>query len=144
MEAGETRMPSTAPRDPHVRARRRGLLVTAVLVVAAGLVTHFVGSGPVADLAGDALYAVMVYLVIAIAFPRAAVWIVGAIALVLCMLIECFQLTGLPELWAEGFWPVRLVLGLGFDVRDLAAYAVGAGAAALVDVALTRRRRARV
>ncbi|WP_311259672.1 DUF2809 domain-containing protein [Microbacterium sp. WCS2018Hpa-9] len=133
-------MPSTPPRDPLVGARRRRLLVSAVLVVAAGLVTHIAGSGPVADLAGDALYAVMIYLVIAVAAPRTAFWIVGVTALALCTLIECFQLTGLPGLWAESFWPVRLVLGVGFDVRDLAAYAVGAGAATLVDAALSRRR----
>ena len=133
-------MASSSPRDPSVRARRRGLLVSSVLVIAAGLVTHFVGSGPTADFAGDALYAVMIYLVIAIAFPRAAFWIVGATALALCTLIECFQLTGLPALWAQSFWPVRLVLGVGFDVRDLVAYAVGAGAAPLVDLALSRRR----
>lgn len=137
-------MPSTSPRDRPVGARRRRLLVSAVLVVAAGLVTHLAGSGPIADIAGDALYAVLIYLVIAIVFPRAAFWVVGVTALALCMLIECFQLTGLPGLWAESFWPVRLVLGVGFDVRDLAAYAVGACAAALVDSALSRRRRAPV
>lgn len=140
----ETQMPSISPRDPSVRARRRRLLVSAVLVVGVGLVTHIAGTGPIADFAGDALYAVMIYLVIAIAVPRAAFWLVGATALVLCTLIECFQLTGLPALWAQTFWPVRLVLGVGFDARDLVAYAVGAGAAALVDVALSRRRRARV
>ena len=143
MEADETRMPPPAGRDSPVRARRRGLLVGAALVVAAGLVTHFVGSGPIADLVGDALYAVMIYLFIAIAFPRAAFWVVGVTALTLCTLVECFQLTGLPGLWAESFWPVRLVLGIGFDARDLAAYAVGAGVATLVDVAVSRRRRAR-
>lgn len=92
-------------------------------MVAAGLITHFVGSGPIADLAGDTLYAVMIYLFIGIAFPRAAFWVVGVTALTLCTLIECLQLTGLPGLWAESFWPVRLVLGIGFDARDLAAYA---------------------
>lgn len=137
-------MPSISPRDPSVRARRRRLLVSAVLVVGAGLVTHISGTGPIADFAGDALYAVMIYLVIAIAFPRAAFWLVVATALALCTLIECFQLTGLPGLWAESFWPVRLVLGVGFDARDLVAYAGGAGAATLVDVMVSRNRRAHV
>ena len=140
----ETQMPSISPRDPSVRARRRRLLVSAVLVVGAGLVTHIAGTGPIADFAGDALYAVMIYLVIAIAVPRAAFWLVGATVLVLCTLIECFQLTGLPALWAQTFWPVRLVLGVGFDARDLVAYAVGAAAATFVDVALSHRRRARI
>jgi hypothetical protein len=137
-------MPLTVPRDRPVGARRRRLLVAGALVIAAGLVTHIVGNGPIAGLAGDALYAAMIYLLIAVAFPRAAFWVVGATALVLCTLIECFQLTGLPGLWAQSFWPVRLVLGVGFDVRDLAAYAVGACAATVCDMALGGRRRARV
>ena len=136
-------MSTTGQRDSTPRARRRGLLIVAVLVVAAGLVTHVAGSGATADFAGDALYAVMIYLVVAIAFPRAALWIAGLSALAFCTLIECFQLTGFPGLWAQSFWPARLVLGVGFDVRDLAAYAVGVGAAILCDVAISRRRRAR-
>lgn len=136
-------MQSVTRGDAHVSARRRALLVIAVLVVAAGLVTHVVGRGPIADALGDALYAVMIYVVIAIVLPRAPVWIVGASAAALCMLIECFQLTGLPAIWSEAFWPVRLVLGVGFGARDLVAYAVGAGAAALCDHAIGRRLRAR-
>ena len=136
-------MASTSPGDPHIRARRRVLLIVAGLVIAAGLVTHLAGRGPIADATGDALYAVMIYLVVAIMFPRAAFWITGATALALCTLIECFQLTGLPGLWAQNFWPVRLILGVGFDVRDLAAYAVGACAATLCDIVVERRRRAR-
>lgn len=135
-------MQSASPGDAHVRARRWALIVVAGLVIAAGLVTHVAGSGPIADAAGDALYAVMIYLVIAIAFPRAAFWIVGASALAVCTLIECFQLTGLPAIWSEAFWPVRLVLGVGFDVRDLVVYAVGACATALCDVVISRRLRA--
>lgn len=120
--------------------RRRRLLVAAASVIAAGLLTHVLGSGPLADAAGDALYAVMIYLAIAVALPRASVIAVGAGALVLCTLIEVFQLTGLPALWAQGFWPVRLVLGVGFDATDLVAYAAGACAAALVDAAVSRSR----
>lgn len=117
-----------------MRRRRRRLLVAAALVIVVGLLTHILGSGPIAGLAGDALYAVMVYLVIAVAFPRAHSVAVGAGTLAICMLIELFQLTGLPALWAQEFWPVRLVLGVGFDGADLVAYAVGACAAALVDI----------
>lgn len=119
-----------------MRRRRRRLLVAAALVILAGLLTRILCSGPIAGLAGDALYAVMVYLVIAVAFPRARSVAVGAGALAICTLIELFQLTGLPALWAQEFWPVRLVLGIGFDGTDLVAYAVGACATALVDIAI--------
>jgi hypothetical protein len=120
--------------------RRGRLLSIAVLVVGVGLATHFAGTGPVADGAGDALYAVLIYLLIAAVFPRAGSWVVGATALATCTLIELFQLTGLPAAWGEAFWPARLVLGVGFDVRDLIAYGVGACAATLIDSALNHRR----
>lgn len=124
------------------RGRRSWLLILAAATIAVGLTTHFLGSGPFADLAGDALYAVMVYLVIAFVFPRTSVLVVGLSALGICVLIELFQLTGLPAVWAESFWPIRLVLGAGFDAVDLIAYAAGAGFAAACDLALTRRARA--
>jgi hypothetical protein len=124
------------------RRRRSRLLVAVALTVTVGLTTHFLGSGPVADLAGDALYAVLVYLVIAFVFPRASLLLVGLSALGICALIELFQLTGLPAVWAEGFWPIRLVLGAGFDARDLIAYAVGTGLATVSDLALTHHARA--
>ncbi len=111
-------------------------MVAAALVVAVGLAVHLAGSGPLADAAGDALYAVMIYLVIAILLPRASVWVVGASAVVVCTAIEVFQLTGLPGAWAETFWPIRLVLGVGFDARDLVAYGAGAAAAVGCDLAL--------
>ena len=112
-------------------------------MIVVGLALHLIGSGSVADFAGDALYSVMMYLVIAAVFARAAPWVVGAAAAVVCTLIELFQLTGLPGVWAEGFWPVRLVLGAGFDARDLIAYAVGAIAATTCDLILRRRSPAR-
>jgi len=125
-----------------LRTRRSWLLVTVALTITAGLTTHFLGSGPLADLAGDALYAVLVYLVIAFVFPRASMLRVGLSALSICALIELFQLTGLPAVWAEGFWPIRLVLGAGFDALDLVAYAVGVVLATACDLALMRRARA--
>lgn len=127
-------------RDSGAAARRRHLIVAAALVIAAGLATHLLGSGPFADRAGDALYAVMIYLVIAAVFPRASVVAVGMSAVALCALIEMSQLTGLPALWAQSFWPVRLVLGVGFDPGDLVAYAVGGATAAVADFIIGRRR----
>lgn len=138
-------MPSSPTLAAAVRARRLGCLIGAVVVVATGLTVHLVGSGPVADVVGDVLYAVLIYLVIAVAFPRARVWVVGASAAAVCAAVELFQLTGLPGQWAESFWPIRLVLGVGFDARDLVAYVAGAAAAAGGDLALhaLARRRTR-
>ena len=132
-------MQPSPDRDATVRTRRRRLLIAAALVIVIGLAVHLIGSGPVADFAGDALYAVMIYLVIATVFARARSWVVGTAAIVVCTLIEVFQLTGLPGVWAEAFWPVRLVLGAGLDARDLIAYAVGAIVATVWDPAARRR-----
>lgn len=132
-------MQSAVNQDANLHARRRRLVLAAALVIVVGLVTHFLGRGPVADAAGDALYAVMIYLVVAAAFPRARLLIVGLTAAGICIGIELFQLTGLPGEWAETFWPVRLVLGVGFDVRDLIAYVVGVCAAMLGDFAAGHR-----
>lgn len=124
------------------RRRRGWLLVAAALTVTVGLATHFLGGDPLADFAGDALYAVLVYLVLAFVFPRTSVLVVGLITLGICTLIELFQLTGLPAVWAESLWPIRLVLGAGFDPLDLVAYAVGAALATGGDLALIRRTQA--
>nr|WP_314842474.1 DUF2809 domain-containing protein [uncultured Microbacterium sp.] len=126
----------------HSPTRRRRLWLTcvAVAVIALGLTTHAVGDGPVADFTGDALYAVLVYLIVALVFPRARSAAIGLTAAALCSLIEVFQLTGLPSRWAEVFSPVRFMLGVGFDARDLLAYAVGAALATACDLAVRRRR----
>lgn len=134
-------MTSSSSRGSVDRPRRLRLSIVAVVVIAAGLLIHLRGAGALADRTGDALYAVMVYVALAIVFPRAGVVVLGAGALTVCALIEVFQLTGLPALWAQGFWPVRLVLGVGFDAGDLAAYAVGTGAAAAADLVLSKDRK---
>lgn len=135
-------MPTTESRSNSHRARRTWVAVGAVAVIAVGLATHLLGSGPAADLLGDALYATMIYLLVAFVSPRMRIPAVGTVALLICTLIEVFQLTGLPAAWAASFWPVRLVLGVGFDALDLVAYAVGAAAASAVDLAFRRRPRA--
>lgn len=135
-------MPTTESRRNSDRTRRTRVAASVVAVIAAGLATHLLGSGPAADLLGDALYAVMVYLLIAFVSPRMRIPVVGTLALLLCALIEVFQLTGLPAAWAETFWPVRLVLGSGFDALDIVAYAVGAAAASAGDLAFRRLPRA--
>ena len=50
--------------------------------------------------------------------------------------VELFQLTGLPRAWAIAFPPIALVLGTGFDVRDVVVYAGTVIVTALADVAI--------
>ena len=130
-------MNSGEARTIDTRSRRLRLLVDVLLVVVAGLVVFTQAGGTWwGGLAGDALYAALIYLIVAIAFPRTKVTAIAAVAFAICAAIELFQLTGMPTTWAETFWPIRLVLGVGFDPLDLVAYAVGAAAAAGYDTVL--------
>ncbi|MGO4691149.1 DUF2809 domain-containing protein [Glaciibacter sp. 2TAF33] len=67
--------------------------------------------GAVADFAGDALYAVVVYLLTAIVGVRVRSLVVAAISFALCAAIEVAQLTGVPASLAELFPVSRLILG---------------------------------
>ena len=126
---------------PASGRRRIAALLQAVVTVAAGLVVHLVLPGSVGtDIAGDALYAVLIYLLVVVLAPRLRPASVAVIAGTLCLALELFQLTGLPRVWAESFGPVALVFGSGFDVRDLVVYVAAVSAAALLDTALGHRR----
>jgi MFS superfamily sulfate permease-like transporter len=118
--------------------RRVTLAALAVATVGIGLLVHRSVSGRVGDVAGDALYAVLIYLLAALVAPRWPRPAVAIVAFVFCAGVELLQLTGLPHEWASVFPPIRLVLGSGFDVRDLAVYAGAAAVAAVIDVVVTR------
>lgn len=124
--------------------RRLIALLALVAVVAAGLVVHVVlPSSAATDIAGDALYTVAVYAGVVVILPRLRPLVVGLIAGAWSVAVELFQATGIPAEWAERFGPVALVLGTGFDVRDLVVYACAALAAAVADAAVGRSQRRR-
>lgn len=122
----------------RVHGRRGWIAVALVAVVVLGLTTHFVGSGPVADFAGDLLYAAMLYLLVAFFVPHLSTVVLGTVAVISCALIEVFQLTGLPALLASSFWPTGLILGTAFSPLDFVAYLAGAAGAAAADLAARR------
>ncbi|WP_157509428.1 DUF2809 domain-containing protein [Glaciibacter superstes] len=130
----------TKPGSTHGR-RRPALLVVGILTIAAGHLVHFTMTDAAGQLAADALYAVLAYLVIALAFPVLRRALVAVIAFAACALIELFQLTDVPLLLAEAFPPARLVLGTTFAPLDLVAYAVGVVAACILDGLARRTRR---
>ncbi|MDQ1122553.1 DUF2809 domain-containing protein [Microbacterium trichothecenolyticum] len=115
--------------------RRRVVALGAlVVVVAAGLVVARVLPDAVAtDVAGDALYAVALYAALVVVWPRGRCAVRAAVAATWCAGIELLQLTPLPRDLAAHVPPVALVLGSGFDVRDLVVYALAIGAAAVLD-----------
>jgi len=113
----------------------------AVAVLVAGLLVHRYGSGEIGDIAGDALYAVLVYLLFAVLLARSSRTLPAALAIIFCTAIEFLQLTDLPQTLALAFPPSALVLGSGFAQRDLLVYPASILLALLVDAALSRGAR---
>ncbi|GLJ96356.1 hypothetical protein GCM10017591_24190 [Microbacterium dextranolyticum] len=114
-------------------------------MVATGLGVHaWMPSSAASDIAGDALYAVLAYLLVVFVVPRAPSWVVAIVALTWCSAVEMLQLTDLPAQWGAAFPPARLVFGSAFDPRDLVVYAVAAPACAGIDGVVRRRGKDRV
>lgn len=104
---------------------------------------HRYGSGDSGDILGDALYATLVYLLLALLAPRSPRRFIGALALIACAVVEFLQLTGIPREVATAFPPAALVLGAGFDQRDLLVYAAAVVITMIIDVAISRAARPR-
>jgi hypothetical protein len=125
------------PGSPERPPRPRGRIAIAILaVIPMGLLTRADLPLPtlIAAYGGDTLYATLVYLLVALIWPRAAIGRVGLAALGLCAAVEISQLYHAPWLDAiRATVPGRLVLGSGFLWSDLACYAVGALLGAVLD-----------
>jgi len=89
---------------------------------------------------GDALWALMITAWIGAFLPRAT-WRSRALgALLICWTVELSQAYHAPMLDAWRSTTLgHLVLGTDFDARDLAAYAIGVAAAAVIELAARRR-----
>ena len=86
--------------------------------------------------AGDALWALMVYLALALLFPRWPPLRTGALALVACFAVEVSQLYHRP--WIDAVRATRLgglVLGHGFLWSDLPCYTAGVMVGLGLDIA---------
>ena len=140
--------PDTGEATTASRARpgvRRRVIAAALLVltIAAGLVVHAaLPDSSATDIAGDALYAVAAYLAVVLVAPRLPALAVGGIAVLWCIGVELFQLTGLPLVWGAEFVPAMLVLGTVFDVRDLVVYIATIAVATALDAVIPLRTRA--
>lgn len=128
----------TSPAAAAPSRRRIVLGALALLTAGSGLLVHATVDGPFGDAAGDALYAVLVYLLAAWLLPHSRMLRPAVVAVAICAGIELFQLTGFPRAWASVFPPSALLLGSGFDVRDIVVYTVAISAAAIIDAALAR------
>lgn len=121
------------------RRRLAGLLALVVTVVAGLLVHRVLPSATATDIAGDALYTVAVYAGLVVLFPALSPRVVAMIAGGWSVAVELFQATGIPLELARRFPPIALVLGTGFNARDLVVYVIAALAALVVDTGLSRR-----
>jgi di/tricarboxylate transporter len=133
-------------RQPALTSPRTRLTyaLAAVAAIALGLWIHRGGlplGRDARDITGDAVWAMMMVWWVSAAMPRATLVARAGVALGICFGVELSQLAHTPWLDALRATLVgRLVLGSGFDARDLLAYSLGVLAAACVD-AVTRRRR---
>ncbi len=86
------------------------------------------------DPLGDALWAAMMTWWVSALLPRSPLAARAAVALAICVAVEFSQLLRAPAIDAVRATTLgHLVLGSGFDPRDLAAYVLGVLAAGYLD-----------
>ncbi len=124
----------------RVLRSRAAFLLAALLTIAAGLGARAVLSGLPAKLAGDALYTVLVHVLVLVARPGTPPRRAGAISLGLSFAIELFQLTPYPAWLSSKHVLLRLIFGTTFGVVDLVGYVLGAALAVSVQAGLARAR----
>lgn len=122
---------------------RLPLLFALVGVIALGLASRALPLFPAVleNYPGDALWALMVVVALALAAPRMEPVRVAGLALAISFAVEALQLYRAP--WIEAVRDSalgRLALGSGFDPLDLVAYTVGVGVGLAADLAWQRRR----
>jgi hypothetical protein len=119
------------------RRRRTPYLVAAGVTITVGLAWHLspaVAGPDVKDVVGDALWAAMMLWIVSFLIPGRALLLRAGVALAACFAVETSQLYHAPFIDSiRSTLPGHLVLGSGFDARDLAAYTVGVVVAALLD-----------
>lgn len=127
---------SPAPGPTRLR-----IVAAIIAVIPLGLLTRAGLPMPalVAAYGGDTLYATLIYLLVALAWPRGPARLVGPIALGICVAVELSQLISAPWLDAvRATTAGRLVLGAGFLWSDLACYAAGVLIGVALDLVLLR------
>lgn len=118
-----------------VRQRLR-LLACVLATLATGLAIDTLSKGDLAGYAGDALYACLMYFLIALAFPRLHPGWTAAAATALSWAVEFLQLAAWVADLSARHEPARLVLGTTFNALDLPRYVLGALLAAALHTLL--------
>jgi hypothetical protein len=119
-------------------------LVLALATIAIGLWVHGGAErlgADARDVLGDALWAVMIAWWVGVALPGVSLIGRSGVALAICAAVEISQLIHTHRIDAMRQTTLGgLVLGSGFDPRDLLAYAIGVSAAAVFEWMVRRRR----
>ncbi len=133
------------PSKSVLTAQDRGRILAALaMVIITGLGSRMIHSGIllVDKYLGDALYAVMVYLLFTFAWRSASPLRRAVAAAVIMTALETFQLTLIPlEMTKSGDIALRIagrLLGTTFSWLDLTAYFVGIVAALFADYRVSR------
>ncbi|MEO8202014.1 MAG: DUF2809 domain-containing protein [Gemmatimonadota bacterium] len=128
---------------PSSLRARLWFVALALSTITVGLIVHWRGAAlPTAlrDVLGDALWAMMIYGWVGALAPKTRSDLRAGMSLAICWAVELSQLYHGPIIdgWRRTT-PGQLVLGSGFDLRDLGAYALGVLMALMVE-RTTRRR----
>ena len=126
-----------------LRLRTRASYVALALgTIALGLGVHWRGgvlSSTFRDVLGDALWAAMVAWWIGAIAPGASLRTRAATALTICVAVEVSQLYHSAVVDAlRSTTAGSLILGSGFDPRDLVAYTLGVLLAVIIERAMAR------
>jgi hypothetical protein len=127
-----------------LQLRRRIVYVAlAVGTIVVGLAVHLHGAAlsiVARDVLGDALWAAMIAWWIGAAAPTVRLSRRTIVALAVCFAVELSQLYHAPGIDALRETTLgHLVLGSGFDPRDLASYSAGVLAVVLLERVVVRR-----
>ena len=131
----------------HLSRMRLRYAVLALLTIGGGLASRtLLRSHPsiATTYGGDVLWAAMMYWLVRLAFPRAAISLAGAVALGIATAVEFGQLCRAE--WIVALRATRLgslALGRGFLWSDLICYATGVTVAIVIDIGMMTHARAK-
>ena len=120
-----------------MKNKRLQYFIIALIVVASGIISRKIPFIPL--FLGDLLYAVLIYFIFRMLFPKNKTIQTSILSLGFCFLIECFQLYQ-----AQWIIEIRktilghLVLGEGFLWSDLLAYFFGTMIGYLIDLKIKK------
>jgi hypothetical protein len=115
------------------------LAVALAVAIALGLLSRLahIGWPPYDKSLGDVMYAVAAYLALAMLLRRRSRALVAGLTLTLCLAIEFFQATGIPERYGD-WLIVRWLIGTDFAWHDIGCYVLGVAVVWPLDVWLRR------